>query len=65
MEVYSSVAPEAGLDLRWLGQEVLLQVLNLAPQEGLKPSHCLFRLEMCCEDREALLATGVDDHLIN
>ena len=52
MEVYSSVAPEAGPDLSWLGQEVLLQVLSLAPQEGLKPSHCLFHFEMCREDRE-------------
>lgn len=44
---------------------MLAKVFNIAPQEGLNPSHSLLHFEMCYEDREALLATGVGHHLIS
>lgn len=64
-KVYLSVAPKAGLDLSWIrprGAGAVTQSSTTGrPEAFALPLH----FETCYEDRKALLATGVDDHLIN
>lgn len=60
-----SVAPRSGLGLSWIGLRGAGEGAQYGTMGRPEPFSSLLHFEMCYEDREALLASGVDPHSIS